>query len=313
MPTVPEAGQPRRYRGGVRAQDLIDAAATDRTSGSSAVVLAAAAGLSALAQETPEPQEFAPAFLEAARVLLVQQPVMAALWRLINDCLIEADAAESHEFASDAVGATARSVASRTRRHNSRMLHELAALAPQRGVIVTTSASTTLEAAFAALGKAGRIHTLYCCEARPGGEGAELARRLRSLRIRAEAIPDAAAAVAVDCADLVVVGADAVGPDWAVNKVGTRPLAAVAENAGKRAIVVADTSKLVPAPIVEVMEDRLGSDPARTAFEKIPWRTLGGWLSEDGLATPATVPALAREVELHERLVVLARELTSAV
>lgn len=293
----------------MRAQDLIDAAATDRTSGSSAIVLTAAAGLSALAQETPEPEAFAPAFLEAARVLLVQQPAMGALWRLVNDCLIEADAAESHEFAADAVGATARSVASRTKRHNGRMIHELAALAPDRGVFVTTSASTTLEAAFAALGKAGRIHTLYCCEALPGGEGAEFAKRLRGLRIRAEAIPDAAAAVAVDCADLVVIGADAVAPDWIVNKVGSRPLATVAELAGKRAVVVAGTAKLVPQPIAEVIDGRVRTDPARAAFEKVPWRNLGGWLSDDGLATPATVSALARQVDLHDRLTVLAREL----
>lgn len=294
----------------MRAPELIDAAATDRKSGSSAIVLTAAAGLAALAQESPEPDEFAPAFLEAARVLLVHQPAMAALWRLVNDCLIEADAAESHEFASDAVAATARSVASRTKRHNDRMIHEFAALAPDRGVIVTTSASTTLEAAFVALGKAGRIQTVYCCEARPGSEGAELAKRLRALRIRAEAIPDAAAAVAVDCADLVVVGADAVTPEGAVNKVGTRPLAAVAEQAGKRAVVVAATAKLVPNTITEVIERRIVADPSRAAFEQVRWRGLGGWLSEDGLATPTTVPALAREVHLHERLVVLAHELT---
>lgn len=294
----------------MRAPDLIDAAATDRRSGSSAIVLTAAAGLAALAQEIPEPEDFAPAFLEAARVLLVHQPVMAALWRLVNDCLIEADAAESHEFASDAVAATARSVATRTKRHNDRMIHEIAALAPDRGVIVTTSASTTLEAAFVALGKAGRIQTIYCCEARPGSEGTELAKRLRALRIRAEAVPDAAAAVAVDRADLVVVGADAVAPDWAVNKVGTRPLAAVAEQAGKRAVVVAGTSKLVPQPIAAAIEGRIGDDPARTSFEKIGWRCLGGWLSEDGLATPTTVAALAREVQLHDRLMVLAHELT---
>ncbi|MBX7161252.1 MAG: hypothetical protein K1X95_13260 [Acidimicrobiia bacterium] len=294
----------------MRAQDLIDAAATDRTSGSSAIVLAAAAGLSALAQESPEPQTFAPAFLEAARVLLVQQPVMGALWRLVNDCLIEADAAESHEFAADAVAATARSVAGRTKRHSSLIIHELAALAPARGVILTTSASTTLEAAFAAMGKAGRIHTVYCCEARPGGEADELAKRLRAQRVRAEAIPDAAAAVAVDRADLVVIGADAVGPGWAMNKVGSRPLATVAELAGKRAVVVADTSKLVPEPIAEVIEARVDTDPTRAAFETIPWRHLGGWLSEDGLATPVTVSSLAHEVRLHERLTVLAGELS---
>lgn len=293
----------------MQAQDLIDAAATDRVSGSSAIVLAAAAGLSALAEEKPAPEEFAPAFLEAARVLLVQQPAMAGLWRLVNDCLLEADAAESHEFASDAVAATARSAATRTRRHTRQIVHELAALAPKRGVIVTMSASTTLEAAFTALGEAGRVHTIYCCEARPGGEGALLAKRLRAQRVRAEAIPDAAAALAVDAAELVVIGADAIGPDWVVNKAGSRPLASVAEMAGKRAVVVADTTKLVPGVIADAIAGRLVTDPARATFEKVAWRCLGGWLSEDGLATPTTVPALAQQIVLHERLEVLAREL----
>jgi len=293
----------------IRSNELIDAAARDRTSGSSQIVLSAAAGLAALAREQPDPDDFAPAFLEAARVLLVNQPIMASLWRLVNECLTEADDAESPEYASDAVRAAAKSVVTRAKRRQERITHELAGLAPDKGVIVTTSASSTLEAAFCAMGRAERVHTVYCLESQPGGEGAQMARRLRALRIRAESVPDAAAGPAVDAADLVVVGADTVGPDWIVNKVGTRPLAALGSLAGKRVVVVADTSKLVPHKIVEAIEARVESDPARALFETVPWRDLGGWLSEDGLATPATVAALAEQVVLHSRLEILARDL----
>ena len=50
-------------------------------------------------------------------------------------------------------------------------------------------------------------------------------------------------------ADLVLVGADAVTHEAAVNKAGTRLLALAAREAGVKMCVVADSGKLSPGPL----------------------------------------------------------------
>ncbi len=294
-----------------QARALIDAAASERVRGSTAVALQAAQGLAELARERPEPAEFAPAFLESARVLLVNQTAMASLWRLVNDCLLAADAAEGPEFAADAVVDAAGAFALRVRRAHDAVVHELAPLLNGGGAVVTLSVSGTLERAFEALARAGHVERVLCCRSLPGGEGADLVKRLRAKRIRAELVEDAALGPALDTADVAVIGADAVTPVWVANKVGSRPLALTARAMGRRMLVVSDSTKMVPSPVAAAIAGRLERDPARALFETVPLREIDGWVSEHGLAQPATVELLARRVALHERITVLADELAA--
>lgn len=293
------------------AHSTIATAASDAEHGATFVALNAAEGIAALTREETEPDRFASAFLEAAQTLLLRQRTMAPLWRLVNDCLIAADAAQGPELAADAVNEAARSFATRAKRARSRIVHELAGLVPAGTVVLTTSASSTLEAAFIALSEAGRVKRLMICRADPGGEGAALAARLRDRRIPAERVDDAAVALAAATSDLVVMGADVAGPDWCVNKVGSMPLALCAESAGRRAVVVSDSLKLVPAGMADAIRAGMERDPARARFETVPWRHLEGWVSEEGFLPARSVGTWSESIEVHPRLEVFAKELAT--
>jgi translation initiation factor 2B subunit (eIF-2B alpha/beta/delta family) len=118
--------------------------------------------------------------------------------------------------------------------------------------VVTLSRSATVTHAL--LANADRISAITCLESRPGGEGATAAREMAAgLAARGWAgtmrlVADAALALAVAEADGAVVGADALLADgFAVNKVGTHPLALAAHAAGIPCYVVAERMKIAPA------------------------------------------------------------------
>ncbi len=297
----------------MNARDVIAAAAGDRTQGAGTVALYAAEGLARLASERPSPGEFAPAFLQAARTLIVNQTPMGSVWRLVNDCLVAADAAEGPEFAADAVIDAAKAFRLRSARAQKKITHELAQLIPEGSTIVTTSASSTLERAFIALGDAGRIANLYCTVSEPGGEGKSMAERLRDKQIRAHVIPDSAVAYAVDESDFVLFGADAVCSDWSVNKVGTLPLALCGTHTGVRGLVVAESTKMVPSAISQAIGARLDTDPQVARFETVPWRLLEGWVCEDGLVPSRNVDVQSELIDLHERVLDLCADLTESL
>jgi translation initiation factor eIF-2B subunit delta len=289
----------------VDARELIDTAARDRMGGAHEVALTAAEGFVALSAEIPDADELVPAFELAARVLLVNQTTMAPLWRLVNDGMHAIDAAAGPEFVADAVVEAARSFHLRVRRGVDRTVAELAPLVPHDARIVTFSASGTIERAAVALHDAGRCRMIRCCRSLPGGEGEQLALRLRHDKrppVPAETIEDAAVTAAIAESDVVLVGADVIGPNFFVNKIGTRLVALAGQALGRKALVIADTSKLVPAAVATVIRDRMGHGPHASAFETVPWHETDGWLSESGLASAMSVEPFSHDVELHPKL-----------
>jgi translation initiation factor 2B subunit (eIF-2B alpha/beta/delta family) len=88
-----------------------------------------------------------------------------------------------------------------------------------------------------------------CSEGRPALEGRQLAATLAEAGIPVELFTDAALGTALDTADAVVVGADAIGPAAWINKSGTRLLAAAAHVRGVPVHVLATSDKLVAPPL----------------------------------------------------------------
>lgn len=287
------------------ARELIDVVAKDRTRGAHELAVTAAEGFVGLAAELPEADELVPAFHLASRVLLVNQTTMAPLWRLVNDGMYAIDAAAGPEFVADAIVEASRSFQLRVRRAAERTVAELEPLVPVDARIVTFSASGTIERALVALHAAGRCRMVRCCRSLPGGEGDALALRLRHDKrppVPAEAIDDAAVTAAIAEADVVLVGADVIGPDFFVNKIGTRLVALAGKAVGRPALVVADSSKLVPAAVARVIRDRMGHGPHSSLFETVPWSETDGWVSENGLASAVSVEPFSHDVELHQHL-----------
>jgi len=184
---------------------------------------------------------------------------------------------------------------------------------PEAGpvTVLTLSRSGTVLAGFGALTGAGWRLVAAVGEGRPGGEGVALARDLRRRGVDARRVTDAAVvALAAGSAPgvdwpvppdraAVVVGADAVGPEVFVNKVGTLPLARAARERGLPVLVLADGGKVVPRELFDALElprapaEELeeGSDvPALDFhFEQVPLELVSRLVTEEGALRPEEV------------------------
>jgi translation initiation factor 2B subunit (eIF-2B alpha/beta/delta family) len=114
-----------------------------------------------------------------------------------------------------------------------------------RRVIVTSSASGTVEEALALWMRERSALEVRVLESRPPSEGAKLAARLAARGgPRVVLYPDAAMESAVSGADAVLLGADAVFRDGGIaNKTGSLPLARSARARGVPVFVVAESVK----------------------------------------------------------------------
>jgi translation initiation factor 2B subunit (eIF-2B alpha/beta/delta family) len=110
--------------------------------------------------------------------------------------------------------------------------------------LVTCSSSAAVEATVRIVSRSARV-TLCCAESRPKLEGRELARRLAADSIDVELFSDAAITSALDGAAAVLVGADAVTPEFLINKVGTAGLCAMASLRGVPVYALAGREKVL--------------------------------------------------------------------
>ena len=160
--------------------------------------------------------------------------------------------------------------------------------------IVTLSASGSVVLLIDGLRQRGPLR-VSCSEARPAFEGRQLAARLAARGVEVTFFTDAALAHALDAADAVLVGADAVGPGDFVNKTGTRALVAAAGAAGVPAYVAATRDKFVmPAlwrrltirdePADEVWDTPPANVLVRNPyFEIVPLDLVSGVISDLGV------------------------------
>jgi hypothetical protein len=97
------------------------------------------------------------------------------------------------------------------------------------------------------------------------GEGAGLARRLRGAGVDALDVPDAGLGAAVAESDLVLLEANALGPDACVAAAGSRAAASVARLAGTPVWVVAGVGRALPPALWDALVERLRADQSE------PW------------------------------------------
>jgi translation initiation factor 2B subunit (eIF-2B alpha/beta/delta family) len=244
--------------------DLLHQAASDRVSGAAEIARRAAEALAALPR----------ADVEQAVVSLVRgHPSMAPMWRLGTEALSAVDHREAAGRFAAALASERDAVA--------------AVAAPLlAGTVVVHSYSSTLVAAVAA----GGVRAL-CARSEPGGEGELTATRLAERGVEATVVDDDEAVEAAERADAVVVGADAVGPGGVVNKMGTHRLARSATAAGRPAIVVAGSSKLVAVDV-----------PAPHPFERTPMDAVTIIAIEQAALDPSEAARLSAGFPLHPAL-----------
>jgi translation initiation factor 2B subunit (eIF-2B alpha/beta/delta family) len=161
--------------------------------------------------------------------------------------------------------------------------------------LATVSSSRAVEAMAGALCRHADV-TMCCAESRPAREGVALASRLRDAGATVELWGDAAMSAAIpECAALVF-GADAVGPEFLVNKAGTAALCAWASHLGIATYALAGREKMLTGPEMEELvlvegPAQLGEEtPVEVAvrnpyFERVPLGIVTGVLTDRGLTS----------------------------
>jgi translation initiation factor 2B subunit (eIF-2B alpha/beta/delta family) len=224
-----------------RYRSTVEAIRADASSGSTDIVLRAADLLLELLGDTGDSGELN----ELARACAEAQPTMAGLLALEAVVREASDPAASIARFQHQVRRAPAAIA----RHAADVLLLAAGRPSDRRPalrLVTCSSSRAVEAVFEAVGRDATL-TVCCAESRPKQEGVDLAGRLAAGGLRVALFSDAGISAAVPGSDGVLVGADAVGPDFFINKVGTAAICALASSQGVPVYVVASREKFLSA------------------------------------------------------------------
>ncbi|MFY9573445.1 MAG: hypothetical protein WAV20_18760 [Blastocatellia bacterium] len=181
--------------------------------------------------------------------------------------------------------------------------------------VLTLSRSSTVLAAFVESQRAGNRFSVIATESRPGLEGRTLADELRRHHISVTLIADAAASLAMDQVDLVLLGADRITPQNVVNKIGTRMVTLAARERGLGVHVVCDTSKFIIADyFVNSSADDGGAEELwpelpegigvlNRYFEATPLSYFSSIITEDGPISIEEAALLAEKASIDQALI----------
>jgi methylthioribose-1-phosphate isomerase len=259
--------------------------------GAPAIGLAAAYGLAL------EPGDVG----EAAELLRSTRPTAVNLERAIDGALEAHARGESLAGYADALAAAQLEQDLRIGEHGAQLLEPGARVITHcnTGALATGGAGTA-GGIIATAWRAGRVAHVFVDETRPLLQGARLtAWELGRAGIPFEVVTDSSAGtlMARGLVDVAIVGADRIAANGDVaNKIGTYPLAVLAERHGVPFYVAAPESTIDPGtptgqaiPIEERAPDEVthGAAPARNfAFDVTPHELVTAIVTENGLRRP---------------------------
>lgn len=162
------------------------------------------------------------------------------------------------------------------------------------GSVYTVSRSGTVEDVLLALARRGTVTTLFVAESRPGSEGVALAQALATGGLPVTLVADAACGVFMAEVHCVVLGADSLRADGSVvNKVGSYPLALMAQAEGKPVYVICETLKIAAPDFpfaleemdpAELLPDAVAGVAARNPYFDMTSATLiASYITEKGI------------------------------
>ena len=133
--------------------------------------------------------------------------------------------------------------------------------------LITCSSSRAVESTLLTVARRTDL-TVCCAESRPRREGIGLATRLAASGVNVQLFSDAGISSAVPGSDGILVGADAIGPEFFVNKVGTAAICALASSEGIAVYVLAGREKLLSGPDIDRLE--IVSGPPAQVVDPLP-------------------------------------------
>lgn len=214
--------------------------------------------------------------------IATSQPALAPLALLANTVLLTLDRGP------EVVVAEARALEKRLAASTEIVSSAGAALIPDGGTVLTHGASSTVRATLGAA--SGRGVRVICTESAPFGEGQRLAADLVAAGLAVEVIPDGAVPDALYAVDMVMLGASALGPDAAVNVIGTSAIIKEARNLGVKCLLLASGDKALPGLLFERAAERaLGS----SRLELVSLDSFDLIITEAGVLEPGAIRALA--------------------
>lgn len=293
----------------------VAAIAEDSVSGAVEIAEKAAEVLQRLARTAAggSIDELRQTMFEVGWALIKAHPTMAPLVNLVNGVLWKIDESPDGERAATAAADAAGDFKRRLRVHEAAIAETALRLIPEDGQVLTNGRSTTVRAALRHAQRAGRRFRVVCAEGRPACEGRTLAAELAAGGIPVTLVIDALAIAMAPESDLVLVGADYLGANGLVNKVGTLGMALAAGARGVPVYALCGSEKFLPPGYVPPHQARWPADQvwadapasvtiANLYFDITPLSGLAGIVTEQGVQPTEGIEAWLAATKLHPAL-----------
>jgi translation initiation factor 2B subunit (eIF-2B alpha/beta/delta family) len=225
------------------------------------------------------------------------RPTMAPIFHLANDILM---LTENNEPPNAALFRTSLMEMQAKEKLASKRLADNAAGCLTGNSFLTISSSSSVLASLLELSKTRSI-SVVVMESLPGGEGIETARFLSQNGVDVSLVKDTMVFEAAFESDAGLCGADWIGPDGVVNKVGTYSLATACREASIGCHVLATWSKCVPFSTDERMYNERKEEGFRwreQIFEKVPLAKVDWCINEEGLLPPSQLIGKIQAIRL---------------
>jgi translation initiation factor 2B subunit (eIF-2B alpha/beta/delta family) len=257
----------------------------------------AAASLAELVEGLAEyaPEDYPRAVQEIAEELAERRAAVAPLVSLVNTVYLTLGAGMP-ALAAELHGVERRMAAS------AGILARVGAeLIEEDGIVLTHGGSGSVQALLTHAAESRRFF-VSCLATLPEGEGIELAADLAAAGLHVEVAPDDQVAEVLPDVDLVVVGADALGPRRLMSAAGTASLAAETHSLGVPFYVLASVDKALPAPLFEraVAAGRIDG-----RYEATDLGLVTAVVTERGVLDPREAADLAEDREVSPALLAL--------
>jgi ribose 1,5-bisphosphate isomerase len=297
-------------------EEALKQIASDTTSGAAEILRQAGAAFTQLSASSPpgaQLEQAQQAILDTCTGLVLAQPEMTPVLRLAGTALSASRIASDARDALNCAEVAALNFIENAVR-SAGYASTLSAVLIQEGAsVLTHSRSSTVLAALVEARRSGTSFSVIVTESRPMLEGRAVAASLVVEGIPVALIADAAASLAIDQVDLVMIGADTITPINLINKIGTRLIALAAREKGVPVFAVSDSSKFIREDYSEIRRFRNPDElwraaPARVSvvnsyFEPTPVDWFGGIVTEDGILSAAEATRRARETTIDLALV----------
>jgi translation initiation factor 2B subunit (eIF-2B alpha/beta/delta family) len=303
-----------------------EAIMTDKVSGATTLVVATAALLEAFASDMQGQarEAWVEALQEIATSILVAQSGMASLVQLFNRVFMAIDSEQDSEMALAAARTAARSMADAQDEAREAICKQAIALLPQRTVVFTHSASSTVLRTILLACETGREPEVICTESRPMNEGRAFASQLATQGVPVTLVVDAGMYLNLQDAGIVFVGGDSLTEHGVVSKLGTAGLAVCSQSLSVPFYVLADITKIWPSTLGDqpihqrapgdVWEKAPEAVQIRNAFYDLtPWSAISGIVTQQGVQTVRDIRRASLRQQVHPSMRRIIAEVRSSV